>query len=250
MKKIIALILCLMLLCVPIVASAEDYEAGDVFEGEVTEDEATLEEESPVEEEIQPPVEAPPTEGELTLEEEVNIVTEQIVEWITANIEELGVIITLVGYGIVLFNKLKTIIRSAGTINNNAITIADKSNVAISKALADIETASSVVTSYDARIVALLEAFKTTAEDKQKLETELVEIKNYLQTATKSNLEFADELAELLGLANIPNYKKEEIGARHLAAKKDIIEAEAKAEAAALLPTSTEEVKKDVEAEA
>jgi hypothetical protein len=58
-----------------------------------------------------------------------------------------------------------------------------------------------------------------------------------------ANLEFADELAELLGLANIPNYVKEQIGARHVAAKKNIIEAEKKAEA---LLTAPEEVKHEV----
>ena len=103
------------------------------------------------------------------------------------------------------------------------------------------------MTGYDAKIVALLEAFKTTAEDKARLEKELVEIRNYLKTSTDANIEFANELGELLGLANIPNYKKEEIGARHLEAVKAIMEAEAKAEVAM---TETEEVKANDGAEA
>mgnify|MGYP002514089081 CR=1 FL=1 len=75
-------------------------------------------------------------------------------------------------------------------------------------------------------------------------EKEFVELKNYLKTSTDANIEFANELAELLGLANIPNHKKEEIGARHLEHVKAILEAEKKAEAAAVV--STEEVKEDV----
>ena len=54
----------------------------------------------------------------------------------------------------------------------------------------------------------------------------MTEIKSYLKTATKANVEFSNELAELLTLANIPNFKKEEIGARHLAAVNAIQAAE------------------------
>lgn len=175
-----------------------------------------------------------------------NLFSENAKDWILAHIEEISVVVTLIMTCFYNMRKSKLLNKSMGTLNNNAITVAEKSTSFMSQALTNIENASGAVTSYDTRILALLEAYKQTAEDKQKLETELVEIKNYLQTATKANLEFADELAELLGLANIPNYKKEEIGARHLAAKKNIIEAEAKAEAAALLPATTEEVMEDV----
>ena len=181
MKKIIAFILCLMILCVPIVASAE---GGEVIEGDVS----TPEVETPVDEEIQPPTETTPT-----FEEEVELMSEQIKEWLLSNAEEISVIVTLISTCLVLFMRLKTVIKSTGTLNNNAITIAKTSNDAIAKALADIEAASAMVTGYEEKIVALLEAFKTTAEDKLKLETELVEIKNYLNTSSKSNLEFADD---------------------------------------------------------
>jgi sulfopyruvate decarboxylase TPP-binding subunit len=111
-------------------------------------------------------------------------------------------------------------------------------------ALSEMQNASGAVTGFETKIVALLEAFKTTAEDKLRLENELVEIKNYLKTATDANVELGNEIAELLGLANIPNYKKEEMGARHLAVLKAIIEAEKKAEAAAMV-ANTGEVKED-----
>ena len=172
------------------------------------------------------------------------VVTEAIVAWITDNIEEISVVLSLIGYGILTFSRLKNIIKSAGTINNNAITIANTNKEAIDKALANIENVAGVLSSHDTSISALLEAFKITAEDKQRLEAELAEIKGYLKTSSKSNLEFADELAELLNLSNIPNFKKEEIGARHIAAKKEILDAGIKAEA--MLPTTTEEVKENV----
>lgn len=252
MKKIIALIICLMLICVPLVASAEDYEVGDVFTGEVLEGETTPEDETPTEEEIQPPVETPeetppvetpPTEEAPTFEEEVQTVTDNLVKWLEDNSALIGLIVTLIGYGIVTFKKLGTVIKSASTMNNNAITIAKNSKNVMDEALTSIQSASGAVTGYDARILALLEAYKTTAEDKARLEKELVEIKNYLKTSTDANIEFANELAELLGLANIPNYKKEEIGARHLTAVNAIMEAEAKAE---VVMAETVEVKEDV----
>ncbi len=184
-----------------------------------------------------------PEESEPVWEDVKNTISDKIVNWILPHIEEISVIITLILSIIYNIRRNRALDKSVGTLNNNAITIAQSNAEAMSKA-------SGAVIGYQTDIKALLEAFKTTAEDKQRLEGELVEIKNYLHTATKSNLEFADELAELLGLANIPNYKKEEIGARHLAAKKDIIDAEAKAEALALLPASTEEVKENVGEEA
>ena len=236
MKKIFAFILCLMLVCVtPLVAFAEDAEVGDVYEGEVPEGETTPETETPVEEEIQPPVETPE-------EEDITTITDNVVKYIEDHLEELSVIVTLVLTCFYNMRKHKLLNKSMGTLNNNAITVAKESSNFMTQALSNIENASGAVTSYEKQIITLLEAFKTTAEDKAKLEKELVEIRNYLKTATTANVEFANELAELLGLANIPNYKKEEIGARHLAAVNAIIEAEAKAEVAM---TETEEVKAD-----
>lgn len=274
MKKIFALILCLMLLCAtPLVAFAEGEvtEEPAVTEEETTEEvpvETPTEDETPAEDEIVPPedvpdetladtpevpVETPTEETDTDWEDVKTTISDAIVNWITPNLEEIGVVVTLIGYGIVLFRKIKTIIKSAGTINNNAITIADKSNNFMSQALSNIEETAGTVKGYEERILAVLEAFEQTVkknkaleEINERLETELVEIKNYLKTSTDANVEFANELAELLGLANIPNYKKEEIGARHLESVKAIIEAEKKAAAAAILPANTEEVKKNV----
>lgn len=249
MKKLIVGILCFMLLIAPLSASAEEAAEG-VTEGETVGDEVidAPAEEIPTDEEIEGDGEVVvsddvPTDDP-TFEEEVEVVTDKIVKWLEDNSALLGMIVTLIGYGIVTFNRLSTVIKSASTMNNNAIAIAKNSKDVVDEALTSINSASGAVTNYDARIMALLEAFKTTAEDKARLEKEFVELKNYLKTSTDANIEFANELAELLGLANIPNHKKEEIGARHLEHVKAILEAEKKAEAAAVVPT--EEVKEDV----
>ena len=227
MKKIFALILCLMLIAVPISAYAEG-------ETEEINTEDILPEESP----------APaPTEEKGTDWNEIkDTISGAFVEWIEPNLEEIGVVVTLIGYGIVLFKKLASVLKSLGIMNNNTITI--------SKENANrMEQAMSAVTGYEERIKILLEHYTSlaetlvqTAEDKKKLESELVEIKNYLKISADANLEFSNELAELLGLANIPNYVKEEIGARHVAAKNNIIEAEKKAVPLLVAP---EEVKED-----
>lgn len=266
MKRILVFILVLMLVCVtPLVASAEDYEIGDVFEGVVEEDNSTPETETPTEEEILPPVETPeetppieippieippteetPTEEAPTFEDEVQTVTDNLVKWLEDNSALIGLIITVIGYGIVTIKKLGTVIKSASTMNNNAITIAKNSKNVIDEALTSIQSASGAVTGYDAKIVALLEAFRTTLDDKARLEMKLEQTNKYLEVSTQANIEFANELAELLGLANIPNYKKEEIGSRHLAAVNALVEANAQAKAM----TDTVEVTKDDREEA
>ena len=244
MKKIFALILCLMLLCaMPLATFAEGEE--------VTED-TTVTEEETIPEQTEP-APAPEEETGTDWEGVKDTLSGAFVEWVEPNIEEIGVVVTLIGYGVMLFKKFKNVLKSLGTMNNNTITISQENANLMEQAMASINNASGAVTGYEDRIKNMLEAYEKlmealvqTAEDKQRLENELIEIKNYLKTSTDANVEFANELAELLGLANIPNYKKEEIGARHLESVKAIIEAEKKAEGAALLPASTEEVKEIV----
>lgn len=238
MKKIFALILCLMLLCAtPLVAFA------DGSENLPTENETVTEgENSPPTEETEGP-----NWGEVK-----DTISGAIVNWIIPHAEEISVVVTLILTAFYNMRKHKLLNKSMGTLNNNAITVAKESSNFMAQALSNIESASGAVTGYDTRILALLEEFKTTAEDRAMLEKELVELKNYLHTATKANVELANEIASLITLANIPVYKKEELGGRHLAAVNAIIEAEEKAEAEAaaaaalLLPATSEEVKGDV----
>lgn len=243
MKKILVFILVLMLVCVtPLVAYAEGEAVG--------EGNSTTEVETTTEGELSPSVvEKIATEWDHLK----NLFSENVEDWILSHLEEISVVVTLIMTCFYNMRKHKLLNRSMGTLNNNAITVAQTSNDFMGNALTQMKNASGAVVQYDERITALLEAFKQTAEDRAMLEKELVEIKNYLQTSSKSNIEFANELADLIALANIPNYKKEELGARHLAAVQKIIDTEAKAEVEAdtaakmLLPAATpEEVKEDV----
>lgn len=246
MKKILVLILVLMLVCVtPLVAYAE----GEAVE----EGNSTPEDETPVESEISPStVEKNATDWDNLK----NLFSENFEDWILSHLEEISVVVTLIMTCFYNMRKHKLLNRSMGTLNNNAVTVAQTSHDFMGNALAQMQNASGAVVQFDERINAVLEAFKTTAEEKALLEKELVEIKNYLKIASQSDIELANELAELLALANIPNYKKEELGSRHAKAVNAIIEAEAKAEAEAdtaakmLLPATTEEVKENVGEEA
>ena len=156
------------------------------------------------------------------------LLSEGFEAWVLPHLEEISVVITLCFSVFYQMRKHKLLSKSIGTMNNNTVAIAEQNSNMMSRALTGMENASLAVTAYDARIEAMLEAFRATAEDKEKLEKELAEMKSYLKTAAEANLEFSNELAELLNLANIPNFKKEELGARHLAAVSAIRAAEAR----------------------
>lgn len=230
MKKIFAILLALMICVMPLVAFAED---APIDTEVVEEDNSTTVEETPTEGENEPPTETP----EETVPD-AKTISAMIVDWITPHIEEISVIITLFMTLIYNIRRNKLLDKSVIKLNNNAVSISENSSSVISKALSNMEGVSGVVTGYQTEITMLLEQFRSTAEDKKRLETELCEIHKALKLSKDANIEFANELAELLALANIPNYKKEEIGARHLAAVHAIADAEAK--------TETEEVKEDV----
>lgn len=193
MKKIFALVVCLLVFCFPLSAFAE---------GEAT----------------PPPVVEEEITNEVNWDEVKTTISGYITDWIMPHIEEISVVITLILTCIYNARKHHLLNKSMATLNNNAITVAQKSDESMSQALAQMETASGAVTNYDSRISELLGAFGTIMDENAALRNEFTELRKYLHTATDANVEFANELAELLALANIPNYKKEEIGKRHLTA--------------------------------
>ena len=204
MKKIFVLMVVLLMLAMPMTA----------FAGEVTEA-------------------ATATETEQTFDPDVvakaESTTDIIMAYIQSHLEELSVIITLCFSVLYQIRKHANLNKSIGTLNNNAINIAQNSATAIDTALNGVNNASAVVDGYKVNIEALLTEYRTTAEDRRRLEKMLVETENHLKTAKLANVEFANELAELLVLANIPNSKKDELYARHRAAVDAIACAEAEA---------------------
>lgn len=192
MKRIIALMLCLVaLLCVtPVVAFAE----GEVAtEGEITEP-------------VTPEAEAVETEKPIT---------EVIVAYLQEHIEEISVIVTLLGTIFYEVRKHKTLNGSIGTLNNNAIAIAENSSTTTRVALEKIADIAEEVRTYRDDFKALLDEVRGNSNDKKTLEQTLTEVESFLKTAKLATLELSNEVAELLVLANIPNSKKDELYARH-----------------------------------
>ena len=213
MKKIFLCLLCILMVCaIPCSVFAEDIQTGN--ESTATETSA--------EGAISAPTEAPSEYTEI--EEPEKTLSEKFEDWILSHFEEILVIITLIVTDFFNRRKHKLLNKSMGTMNNNAVTIAQNSSDMMAQALLSMQNASGAVTAYDSRIDAVLEAYRLTAEDKERIEKELLEVKAYLKTAAEANLEFSNELAELLDLAKIPNFKKEELGKRHLS-KVDAIKA-------------------------
>lgn len=202
MKRIfVLLILALLIAMLPTVVFAEDN---------------IVETEPPVTDTATPDTEV----GEATT------LTGKFLAWVWKHIEKiiLGVFLGLLEF----FSKRqqKKLADTASKINNNAVTVAENSNESMLKSLVEITGVSNVAKSLLEKGEVLLSEFRKTAEEKLALEATLAETKNYLKTAKLANVEFANELAELLVLANIPNAKKEELYSRHRAAVDAIAVAE------------------------
>jgi hypothetical protein len=198
MKKILVFLLCAILLCtMPIVAFAEGETADAVVE------------EGPVSESV----------PEKT-------VTETIVDYVKSHIEEFSVIITLLLTVFYEVRKHRNLNGSIGTLNNNAIAVAEKSATAVKEAFAKVEDMATVVKDYKDDIVSLLDEIRNSEEEKKALQEALVRVESYINKAKLANVEFAHELAELLCLSNIPNSKKEELYARHIQSVRSLEAAE------------------------
>lgn len=200
MKRILAIILCVMLMgALPVVALAEEVE--------------------PTVEENIPPIEDVVTEDASEAEKTM---TDIIVEYVKGHIEEIFVIV-----GTALFGFYEGVVRkkmngSIGTLNNNAITIATDSAKAIKDSLTEVKGIAEIIKGYKEEFSALLGEVRKNAEDKQSLEDTLSQVATFLKSAKLANLELSNEVAELLVLANIPNSKKEELYSRHTKAVHDL----------------------------
>lgn len=200
MKKIFAFVVCtILLVCALSVPTFAEGEIVDSIETSMEAVTTTL----PTEEETA-------TEGEISGEKTMpDITTELIVGYVKAHFEEISVVISLIVTAFYNIRKHKQLNRSIFATNQNAIAVAQNSDLAIQNALNTING-----------ILADKE------KEKEKLEKTLNDAMTYIKTSKLANIEFANELAELLVLANIPNSKKDELYSRHIAAVKAIAEAE------------------------
>ena len=198
MKKIIAFVCTILLVCVmPLSVFAEGESVA------VVETDAEAVTTAPAEKETAAKVEN--TDDKAMPE----ITTEIIVNWVKSHFEEISVIFSLIVAGFYSILKHKQLNRSISATNQNAIVVSENSESAIRNAL-------EMMSNYK----------KVNDEEKKKLEQTLNEAMTYIKASKLANIEFANELAELLTLANIPNSKKDELYSRHISAVKTIDDVE------------------------
>ena len=138
MKKILVFMLCAVLLCtMPIVAFAE---------------------------------ETVPAEGEVVTESAPEeTVTEMIVDYVQDHFEEISVVVSLMlmaFYDRITRRKLGSTI---GTLNNNAITVAEKSKDAIDVALSKVADLATIVQNYENKMGTLIDEIRKSEEEKKAL---------------------------------------------------------------------------------
>ena len=157
-------------------------------------------------------------------------ITESIVGYVKDHFEEISVVVTLVMGIFYSWLKNKSLSNTIGTLNNNAITVAENSDASIKSALAEVAQVSATVGAYADKVEAFLAEARENVKEKEKLAEMLAKAEAFIETAKLANKELADEIVSLLTLANIPNSVKDELYARHSAAVKAIAEAEHTAE--------------------
>jgi hypothetical protein len=203
MKKSKIYIVLIVLLCIAVVICIAKFAASATDEiptSEVTE--AVEVENTPTEEEVaKTPI----------------ITTEEIVKWIQSHLEEILVMIVSTVLAIYQRRSNSSTKKSIATCNNNALAIAENSNNTVATALTELAAMTALVAKCKDEINELLAEIRLNDEEKKQLQAALAKVETHLETAKLANIEFANELAELLVLANIPNSKKEELYARHRA---------------------------------
>lgn len=151
-------------------------------------------------------------------------ITEMVADYAKDHFEEITVIGTIIAS--IFYERISKKKQNGlmGTLNNNAITIAENSTLSNRAMLDKAEAIGETLNKYDEKIEGVLAEFRKTADEKKKLEDALMLLVPLMNTVKCAALELSNEVAELLVLANIPNSKKDELFARH---KKVVHEIEA-----------------------
>lgn len=210
MKKILAIVLCVMLVCMmSVVAFAE--------EAEVVEGDATLDE-PPVETPDEVPGETPKDDEKPDAQIEAELTTEKIVNYLTEHLEEFSVILTMILTVFYQVRKHIELNKSIATMNNNTVSVAQNSANAIANTVSGMAGMTDTLNGYKTEMEKMLAEIRANEEEKRNMAAMLDKVNKHLETSKSANLEFSNELAELLVLANIPNSKKDELYSRHRAA--------------------------------
>ena len=221
MKKILKFLLCIIIVCaIPLVAFAEEGISTAADTDTTVTENLTTETENVTESEISATEETPAVTPVLTVEEFLN--------WVFENYEEITVIFAVIAAALLIVERLTKVIKAMITCNNNAVDIAEESKATTQAALEEVNSVKEIVNAYKEEVANLLAEVRRSDEEKKRIEAALAKTDNHLQMSKLANTELANEVAELLVLANIPNSKKEELYSRHRAAVAAIDAAEHK----------------------
>ena len=192
MKKILAILLCAVLLIgvTSIFAFAQETES------------------------VEPETAVTENATETEAEDDESMV-DAIVSYVQTHLEEITVIFTLLGGVIYKIAESRRLKGTIGTLNNNAIAVAQNSAKDAQEMIAKSMALVATVESYKDEMASLLAEVRKNAEEKETLEETLCNVANVIKTSKLATLELSNEVAELLVLANIPNAKKEELYSRH-----------------------------------
>jgi transcriptional regulator len=145
------------------------------------------------------------------IEEQAKTTTEMIVEWVQSHFDDITFALTMLLTILYHILNNKKITKRIATLNNNTVTITERSNESMKEAR-------DTIMEYKQEMSNLLAEIRATAEEKKATDIALKNANETLMNARAANVELSNVLAELLVLANIPNAKKEELYARHRAA--------------------------------
>jgi hypothetical protein len=158
--------------------------------------------------------------------EEKEPITDIIVSYVKENFEEIVVLIFLALYKVFEKRSSTKLSKFVGTLNNNAVAIAENGAKSNSEVLNKMEEIAGTVIEQKEVFATLIAEYRKMAEEKLTLEETLNHAEAFLKASKLAILELSNEVAELLVLANIPNSKKEELYARHTKAVHEIEVAE------------------------
>lgn len=158
--------------------------------------------------------------------EEEQTITETIASYFQEHFEEISVVVTLILTVFYNIRKNAALNKTIGLLNNNAIVASENSSSFIKDALVEVDQVKNTVCEYSEKIEALLAEVRENFKEKEHLAEMLAKAEAFIETAKLATKELADEIAELLVLANIPQSVKDELYARHIAAVNAIADAE------------------------
>lgn len=163
--------------------------------------------------------------GEENAEEEQSPVSAQIIAFLEKHIDSTSIIslaVTVVVYIFYEVKQRKMLKGSIGTLNNNAVQIANTASEVVAKSFSEAQNMLAAMNAQKEEFAALIVDFSTflgdikkSAEEKKSLEDTLHSVNAFMHALAAAVKENSDEICDILMAANIPTAKKSDMYERH-----------------------------------